>query len=180
MRFLAMRIGSRLRRYDAIAAALTVALALTFGVRPGLAQEPAATAQSNAAQPGAQAPAGKPAKPPKPYGGGTPLDVILSTKLWVDPPEQKEFVKETRQPDSALHYQPTVGSDPKRPPLLNKNQLDSLQQELEQSGAGNEQAAGVKQKNFAGVEPPHPVLKKPHKEKPKRLSAEGPTQLHQP
>lgn len=165
-----MRMRSRIIRY----ALPVTALALALGTRPVIAQESPAAAPADTSQPAA-----KPAKPPKPYGGGTPLDVILSTKFWVDPPKEKGFVEESRQPDSTMHYQPTVGTDPKRPPLLNKNQLDAMQQELEAGGAVNEKAAGVKKKNFADA--PHPVSKtKPRKEKPKRLSADGPVPLHQP
>jgi hypothetical protein len=161
---------------------LIVPLALPFGVCPVMAQEQPAAASSSGSQPESK-PASKPAKPPKPYGGGTPLDVILSTKLWVDPPKEKPFVEESRPAPSTLHYQPTVGTDPKRAPLLDKSQLGAMQQDLEAGGAVNEKAAGVKKKNFADVVPPHPAGKsKPRKEKskekPKRLSADEPTPLH--
>src|SRR5579872_5925007 len=105
MRFLAMLMRSRLIQY----AIPATALALTLAVRPVMAQERSGAAPAHTSQP-----AGKPAKPKKPYGGGTPLDVILSTKLWVDPPKEKPFVEETRPPESSMHYQPTVGTDPKR------------------------------------------------------------------
>ncbi|HTJ02893.1 MAG TPA: hypothetical protein VL492_08870 [Methylovirgula sp.] len=157
---------------------LIVPLALVFGGRPVLAQEQPAAAPDGGAQP-ASKPASKPAKPPKPYGGGTPLDVILSTKFWVDPPKEQPFVEESRPDPSSLHYQPTVGSDPKRAPLLDKSQLGAMQQDLEASGAVNEKAAGVKSKNFAGVAPAGKSKpRKEKKEKPKRLSAEEPTPLH--
>jgi hypothetical protein len=139
------------------------------------ASEPAAALASDAGQP-----TPKPAKPKKPYGGGTPLDVLLHTKLWETPPEAKPFVKETRAPDSTLHYQPTIGADPARPKLLSKDQLQALQQELESGGARNEKAAGSKQKDFADVEPAPVSKPKPRKAKPKTLSADTPTNLHQP
>jgi hypothetical protein len=153
--------------------ALIGPFALALGLSPVLAQEQPAAASAGSAQPAA-----KPAKPPKPYGGGTPLDVIMHTKFWVDPPKEKPFVVESRQPESTLHYQPTVGTDPQRAPLLNKNQLDAMQQDLEAGGAENEKAAGVKKKNFADVAPHPGGRSKPRKEKPKRLSADAPMPLH--
>lgn len=121
----------------------------------------------------------KPKKQPKPYGGGSPLDVLLHTKLWEVPPEAKPFVKETRVPVDSLHYQPTIGTDPARPKVLTKDQLQSLQGELEQAGAHNEKAAGVKTKDFADVEPAKPA-KQARKGKGKEMKAhaDAPTDLH--
>ncbi|MGO9133358.1 MAG: hypothetical protein ACLP8A_04815 [Methylovirgula sp.] len=168
-----------------LALMLALPLTLPVGAQSAWAQDsvPAATRSADPAA----APAGeagqakpKPAKPKKPYGGGTPLDVLLHTKLWETPPEAKPFVKETREPDSTLHYQPTIGSDPARPKLLSKDQLQALQQELESGGARNEKAAGTKQKDFADVEPAPVSKPKPRKAKPKKFSADAPTNLHQP
>lgn len=97
-------------------------------------------------------PAAPPKKPPKPYGGGSPLDVLLHTKLWETPPPVKPFVKASREPSRNLHYQRTIGTDPNRPKLLSQDQLKAMQDELESAGARNEKAAGVKDKNFADVD----------------------------
>lgn len=89
-------------------------------------------------------PAPTPVKPPQGYGGGSPLDVLMHTKLWEAPPEPKNFVKESREPLRDLHYQPTTGTDPQRPKLLSPDQLKSLEGDLERAGVRNERAAGVK------------------------------------
>ena len=87
----------------------------------------------------------KPApKPPKPYGGGTPLDVILHNKLWTEAPTPKDFVLENRQPVDELKYQPTVGNDPERPKTLTKDELKSLRSELEDAATHNAQAVSGK------------------------------------
>lgn len=87
----------------------------------------------------------KPApKPPKPYGGGTPLDVIMHTKLWTEAPTPKDFVIENRQPVDQLKYQPTVGNDPERPKTLTKDELKSLRSELEDAAVHNAQAVSGK------------------------------------
>lgn len=87
----------------------------------------------------------KPApKPPKPYGGGTPLDVIMHNKLWTEAPTPKDFVLENRQPVDQLKYQPTVGNDPERPKTLTKDELKSLRSELEDAAAHNAQAVSGK------------------------------------
>ncbi len=117
-------------------------------------------------------------KPPKPYGGGSPLNVLLHTKLWETPPPAKPFVKQSREPSRNLHFQPTIGSDPKRPKLLSKDQLKSLQNELEFAGAHNEKAAGTKDKNFADVDLNKPARPKQRKGKASKAKAEMPITLH--
>lgn len=97
-----------------------------------------------------------PPKPAQPYGGGSPLDVIMNTRLWTDVPEAKDFVKETRPPEDSLEYQPTAGTDPPRPKLRTPAELKALQDELENAGARNEKAAGIKKKNFQAVKVPKP------------------------
>jgi len=87
-------------------------------------------------------------KPPQPYGGGTPLDVILNTRLWTDVPEAQDFVKATRPPEGTLEYQPTTGTDPVRPKLRTPAELKAMEDELERTGAAAERAAGFKTKNF--------------------------------
>ena len=113
---------------------------------------PAQAQDSPTQSAGQNVPAAPPKKPPKPYGGGSPLDVLLHTKLWETPPPVKSFVKESREPSRDLHYQRTIGTDPKRPKLLSHDQLKTMQDELEYAGARNEKAAGVKDKNFADVD----------------------------
>lgn len=72
-----------------------------------------------------------------PYGGGTPLDVILNTRLWTDMPEAKDFVRDTRRSPDELEFQPTRGSEYKRPKLRTTTELEALQKELEQAAARN-------------------------------------------
>ncbi len=86
------------------------------------------------------------AKPAKPYGGGTPLDVILNTRFWTDLPEPKDFVRQNRQPDDELKYQPTVGADPERPKARSKDELKSLQSEMEEAATHNSRAVNGKKK----------------------------------
>lgn len=149
---------------------------------PALAQDAGQAVQQQpaAAADGAAAPQGQQAAPPQPYGGGSPLDVLMQSKLWEDTPDAKNFVKASRPPDDALEYQPTQDPAPltdgppvPHPQILNNNQLQSLQGELEHAGVKNEKAAGVRSKNFADVREP-----KPHKEKHDKIHAEAPTQLH--
>jgi hypothetical protein len=84
--------------------------------------------------------ADKPAKPKKPFGGGSPLEVIINNKLWTDEPKPQDFVIQNRRPVDELHYQPTVGTDPERPKALNNDQLKSLQSEMEAAQAHNTSA----------------------------------------
>jgi hypothetical protein len=110
-------------------------------------------------------------KPSKPYGGGSPLDVILHNKFWETPPPAKPFVKESREPSHDLHYQSTAAvKDPNRPKPLNNGQLMSLESELEQAGAHNQQAAATP----APAPPPAkpaPKIKKHHVARAARGSA---------
>ncbi|MGP0061350.1 MAG: hypothetical protein ACLPID_18925 [Beijerinckiaceae bacterium] len=86
------------------------------------------------------------AKPVKPYGGGTPLDVILNNRLWTEAPEPKDFVRQNRQPVDELKYQPTVGTDPERPKTRSKDELKSLQSEMEEAASHNSRAVSGKKK----------------------------------
>lgn len=83
---------------------------------------------------------GKTAKPPKPFGGGSPLDVITNTRFWQDPPQPKDFVLQNRQPVDELKFQPTVGTDPERPKVRTKDELQSLQTEMEAAAVHNSRA----------------------------------------
>jgi len=73
--------------------------------------------------------------------GGSPLDPILSTHLFADVPEAKDFVRESRPPPEALDYQPVTGPDREGPKLRNKDELKSLQNELESAATLNEEIA---------------------------------------
>jgi hypothetical protein len=59
----------------------------------------------------------------------------MSTKLWADVPQAKDFVRETRQPPDGLAYQPVTGTDPERPKLRNKEELQALEGELDRAVA---------------------------------------------
>ena len=138
---------------------------------------------ANPAQPGDQQQPAPAKKPPEPYGGGTPLDVLMHTKLWENVPVPKDFVKESRPPDDALQYQPTQGFDPKGAQLLNHNQLDFLQGELEQAGALAEHSAGVRIKHFANVHTSASLKGKTHRAQSEKVPSEKvradiPTNLH--
>jgi hypothetical protein len=111
-------------------------------------------------------------KMPQPYGGGTPLDVILHTKLWVTPPPMAPFVKASRPPEATLDYQPTSGKETKRPALRNAAQLQQLQDELEDGGAHNETVTHAKIRHFQAV-PKKVAAKKPKK----RTLASSPMQI---
>ncbi|MGA3303598.1 MAG: hypothetical protein ABSC72_09960 [Methylovirgula sp.] len=159
------------------------ALALALGrAGPGFAQQQPQD-QGQAAQPGDQQQGPPAQKAPEPYGGGTPLDVLMHTKLWEDVPEPKDFVKQSRPPDDALQYQPTQGDDPKGAQLLNPNQLDSLQDELEHAGAHAEHSAGVRIKHFTNIHTTNSLKGKTHKVQSAKVQsdkvhAEIPTNLH--
>jgi hypothetical protein len=76
--------------------------------------------------------------------GGSPLDTLMHTKIWADVPEAKDFVRETRPPPDSLAYQPVTGTDPERPKLRSKAELDALKSELERAAAHNERRMGIK------------------------------------
>ncbi len=84
------------------------------------------------------------AEPAKAKTSGSPLDTLMSTRLWADVPEAKGFVQETRPPTDTLGYQPVTGTDPERPKLRTKAELKALQSELEGATVQNEQKAGKK------------------------------------
>lgn len=74
--------------------------------------------------------------------GPSPLDTLMHTKIWADVPEAKDFVRETRPPPDNLTYQPVTGTDPERPKLKSKAELEALESELELSTARNNKKAG--------------------------------------
>ncbi|MGH6847496.1 MAG: hypothetical protein ACREC0_08680 [Methylocella sp.] len=81
---------------------------------------------------------------------GSPLDTLMHTKIWADVPEAKDFVRETRPPPDSLAYQPVTGTDPVRPKLRSKAELEALESELERAAAHNDRKAGK-----------HAAIKKP-------------------
>jgi hypothetical protein len=82
--------------------------------------------------------------------GGSPLDTLMHTKIWADVPEAKDFVRDTRPPPDSLVYQPVTGSDPERPKLRSKTELEALESELERAAAHNDKKAG----KHAGIKKP--------------------------
>jgi hypothetical protein len=111
----------------------------------GQVQEPAQGQAEDPAQAKAQDQTA-PKKPKKPYGGGTPVDVIMNNRLWTEAPEAKDFVRANRRPVDELQYQPTVGIDPERPKTKSKDELSSLRSELDDAAAHNSQAVGSSKK----------------------------------
>jgi len=86
---------------------------------------------------------------------GSPLDTLMSTKIWADVPEAKDFVRDTRPPPDSLAYQPVTGTDPERPKPRSKTELQDLQGELERA-SHNE---GTAQKRL-GIKKPAPTATK--------------------
>ncbi len=73
--------------------------------------------------------------------GGSPLDTLLSTHLFADVPEAKDFVRDTRPPAETLDYVPLAGPDRKGEKPKSKDELKALADELEAAAAHNEQLA---------------------------------------
>jgi hypothetical protein len=73
--------------------------------------------------------------------GGSPLDTLLSTRLFADVPEAKDFVRETRPPPETLDYVPLTGPDREGEKPKSKDELKALASELEAAAAHNEQLA---------------------------------------
>lgn len=66
----------------------------------------------------------------------------MHTKIWADVPEAKDFVRDTRPPPDSLAYRPVTGTDPGRPKLRSKAELEDLESELERAAAHNNRKAG--------------------------------------
>jgi len=73
---------------------------------------------------------------------GSPLDTLMHTKIWADVPEARDFVRETRPLPDSLAYQPVTGTDPERPKLRSKAELEALENELERAASHNDRRAG--------------------------------------
>lgn len=110
------------RRLTASTVALPLALALSV---------PTAWAQTPSAAP-------PPLKKHKPNPYGSPLDTLMSTRLWTDVPKARDFVRETRPAAKDLDYTPLTGKDPERPKPRDKANIEALQAELEHDGALND------------------------------------------
>jgi len=68
----------------------------------------------------------------------------MSTRLFADVPEAKGFVRETRRSPDSLEFKPTNGTDPERPKVRTKTELDALQSELEGAARKNAARAGLR------------------------------------
>jgi hypothetical protein len=66
----------------------------------------------------------------------------MHTKIWADVPEAKDFVRETRPPPDSLAYQPVTGTDPERPKLRSRAELEALESELTRGLSHNDRQAG--------------------------------------
>jgi hypothetical protein len=88
---------------------------------------------------------------PDPYG--SPLDTLMSTRLWTDVPPAKDFVTSSRPDSGSVDYAPLVGTDPDRPKPRDPAGIKALQAELESGGLKN--AARAK-----GLRDPAPSKKK--------------------
>lgn len=84
----------------------------------------------------AQAPASDPKPAYNKYG--SPLDTLMSTRLWTDVPPAQGFVRETHPNTKDLDYTPLTGTDPERPKPRDAANVKALQAELERDGAQNE------------------------------------------
>lgn len=120
-----------------------------------VAGAPATRARAQSAQPaatdsgkGGEAPAGQ--HKFNPYG--SPLDTLLSTRLWADVPPAQNFVKESRPDPGTLDYKPLTGTDPARPKPRDPEGVAALQAELEAGIAKN--AARAKPLQGAGAAAP--------------------------
>lgn len=97
---------------------------------------------------------------PVPYGGGTPLDVILNTRYWTDVPEAKPFVRATRPPPGALDFRTTGGKDIERAKLKTPAELKAMEDELDHAGAAADRAAGVRSNfHIEKAKPPRSAAK---------------------
>jgi hypothetical protein len=68
---------------------------------------------------------------------GSPLDTLMSTRLWTDVAPAQDFVRATHPDARSLDYQPLTGTDPARPKPRDKANVEALQAELEHDGAVN-------------------------------------------
>jgi hypothetical protein len=86
---------------------------------------------------------------------GSPLDTLMNAKFWPDIPEAKDFVKQSRPPESGLDYQALTrpGTDPVRPKPKSASELEALRVELEKADDLNNKKAGRKLFSAKGKAP---------------------------
>ncbi len=89
---------------------------------------------------------------------GSPLDTLMSTHLFADVPEARDFVRESRPPPDTLDYQPLTGPDREGPKLKTKDELKALESELETAAVHNEHAA---RKRLGFRKPANPQTSQP-------------------
>jgi len=89
----------------------------------------------------------------RPQPSGSPLDTLMHTRIWADVPEARDFVRENRPAEADLEYQPLTGTDPERPKVKTKAEIEALQAELEGAGARNEKRAGLNKTKPAKAKP---------------------------
>jgi hypothetical protein len=131
------------------AALVCAAMALSCAVLPGgglkaQTTDPQAQAQATPAPAPAPAPIAAPQPKKSRNPTGSPLDTLMSTRLTADVPEAKDFVRQTRRPPETLDFKPTSGTDPERPKVRTKTELDALQSELEGAAQKNAARAGLR------------------------------------
>jgi hypothetical protein len=102
------------------------------------------------------------AKKPKRNPYASPLDTIMSTRLWTDVPPAQDFVRQSRPDPKSLDYVPLTGKEPDRPTPRDPDGVAALQEELEKGGADN--AARAKDL----TDPPAAAPSKPAGGKPAR------------
>ena len=90
--------------------------------------------------------------------GGSPLDTLLSTRLFADVPEAKDFVRETRPAQDTLDYVPLTGPDREGEKPKNKDELKAMASELEAAAQHNEELA---RERLGYVKPAAPQPAKP-------------------
>jgi hypothetical protein len=122
--------------------------AMMFAVESLSAQSAVPEAQPQAqaapAQPAEAAPAQAAPRKKSRNPSGSPLDTLMSTQLFADVPEAKDFVRAARPPADTLDFRPTAGTDPARPKPRTKAELDALQSELESAAQRNQARAGLR------------------------------------
>ena len=106
---------------------------------------------------GAQAEGSQPKQPRNKYG--SPLDTLMSTRLWTTVPQAKDFVRDSRPAPGTLDYTPVTGTDPDRPKARDAANVEALRAELEhdrlqttQRGKAVHPAAKIRRSRGKGVE----------------------------
>ena len=74
---------------------------------------------------------------------GSPLDTIMSTRLWTDVAPAKDFVQESHPDPKSLDYTPLTGTDPERAKPRDKANIAALQAELDRDLTTNARKGNV-------------------------------------